>query len=562
MNWVQTYDPLHQAWLSTLLAAVPIVTLLGLLVSGVKAHWAAAAGLAAALAVALGGYHMPAAAALAAAGYGACFGIMPIGWIVLAAVFLYHLTLRTGQFEIIRRSIARLSSDRRMQALLIAYSFGAFLEGAAGFGAPVAISSALLLGLGFPPLYAAGMALIANTAPVAFGSLGIPIVTLAQYSKMSDFALGQVAGRQLTPFSLLIPFWLVYAMSGWRGIRGCWPALLVSGGTYAVLQLVISNCVGVALVNVVSGLGSMVALALFLRVWKPAQEWRFPDEVAATAAEADAPLPARQVLRAWTPWLLLSLMILVWGLGPVKDWLNGGPAGRPNVLAGISRPEWPVPGLHGRIYRTAPIVPVPAGSDRAEKPEDAIFKLNWLSAAGTAIFLTAVLTAVWLRIGVWTFCRQFLSTLYQIRLALLTIAITMAIANILTYSGCDGTLGLAFARSGRLYPFFAPLLGWLGVAITGSDTSSNALFGSLQAITARQLNLNPLLIVASGSTGGVMGKMIAAPSVVVAAAATGQSGQESRILRFVIVHSLILVVLMGLLTLAQAYVLTWTIPTG
>ena len=238
--------------------------------------------------MALAGYHMPATAALAAAGYGACFGIMPIGWIVLAAVFLYHLTLRTGQFEIIRRSIARLSSDRRMQALLIAFSFEAFLEGAAGFGAPVAISSALLLGLGFPPLYAAGMALIANTAPVAFGSLGIPIVTLAQYSKMSDFALGQMAGRQLTPFSLLIPFWLVFAMSGWRGLRGCWPALLVSGGTYAVLQLLISNFVGVALVNVVSGLGSMLALALFLRVWQPAQEWRFPGEAAAPAAEADA----------------------------------------------------------------------------------------------------------------------------------------------------------------------------------------------------------------------------------------------------------------------------------
>ncbi|MGE0607714.1 MAG: L-lactate permease [Pirellulales bacterium] len=569
-TWVQVYDPLGSPWLSTALAAAPIVVLLGLLVAGWSAHRSALAGLLLALATAVWGFGMPGNAALAAAGYGAGFGLLPIGWIVVAAVFLYHLTVRSGQFEIVKRSVAAISPDQRMQALLIAFSFGSFIEGAAGFGTPVAISAALLIGLRFSPLYAAGLALLANTSPVAFGALGTPILTLHEVSGVDLMRLSQMAGRQLPLFSLIVPAWLVAVMSGWRGVKGCWPAIAVCGGSFAALQFAVANYVGPTLVDVIAGLGSLLALTLFLRVWQPAEVWRFPDsESNSAAAEAEAhsrpaeeprPLTPGNVFHAWMPWIILSVMVFLWGTPRVKAFLDGGTKDHPNPLAGYTKLTWDVPQLHGRIYRTQPVAEVAAGSDRAATAEAARYSLNWLSATGTGIFLAAILSSLWLRIAPGVFWRQFGETLWKMRLALLTIACMLALAFTTKYSGSDATMGLAFTRTGWLYPFFAPLLGWLGVALTGSDTSSNALFGSLQRITAEQLNLPVVLIVGSNSTGGVMGKMIDAQSIVVAAVATEQHGQEGHILRFVFWHSIALAALVGLLTLVQAYLLPGMVP--
>jgi lactate permease len=561
MEWVQVYDPLGSAWWSTLLAAAPIVVLLGLLVAGQSAPRAAAIGLAVALAVAIGGYAMPAGAALAAAMYGACFGLLPIGWIVLAAVFLFHLTVRSGQFEIVKHSVAAISPDRRVQALLIAFSFGSFVEGAAGFGTPVAISAALLIGLGFSPLYAAALALLANTSPVAFGALGTPITTLAKISGLDEMALSQMAGRQLPCFSLIVPAWLVATMAGWRGVLGCWPAILVSGGSFAGLQFLMANLHGPTLVDVVGGLGSLVSLTLFLRFWQPKQTWRFADEPPELTGNAPV-LTGRQIAYAWFPWVVLSLLVFVWGSPEFRTLANGGEPSQPNVLSGVTKFSWPVAGLEGRIFRAAPVANVPAGATHAIDAEKAIYDFNWLSTTGSGIFVAAILSAIWLRIPAGQFVAQFVDTLVKMRWALVTIACMLAIAFVTKYSGSDATLGLAFTKTGALYPLFAPLLGWLGVALTGSDTSSNALFGSLQRITAEQLGLNPTLIVAANSTGGVMGKMIDAQSIVVAAVATEQSGGEGKILRFVLPHSIALAVLVGLLTLAQAYLWPWMVPGG
>ncbi|MFO0818081.1 MAG: lactate permease LctP family transporter [Pirellulales bacterium] len=583
MEWTQVYDPLGMPWLSTLMAATPIVVLLGLLVAEVSAHRAAIAGLAVSLVIAVWGYGMPAAAAGAAALYGAGFGLLPIGWIVLAAVFLFRLTVNAGQFEVVKRSVVSLSPDRRMQALLIAFSFGSFIEGAAGFGTPVAISAALLIGIGFSPLYAAGLALLANTAPVAFGALGTPIITLAKISGLDEMALSQVAGRQLPLLSLIIPVWLIALMSGWRGVVGCWPAILVSGGSFAGLQFVMANYHGPALVDVVGGVGSMVSLTIFLRFWQPKDVWRFagedhsdqaksdsvaavpksssmPESPANSGSPSEEPLTPGPLVRAWGPWAILSLMVFLWGWPDFKTFLNGGTADRRNFLASVSRFSWNVPSLHGSVYRTSPVAVVREGQTRADDPEKAVYELNWLSTTGTGIFLAAILTAVWLRIPPAVFGREFLETVVKMRWALLTIACMLALAFTTKYCGSDATLGLAFTKTGYWYPFFAPLLGWLGVALTGSDTSSNALFGSLQRITAEQLNLNPLLIVGSNSTGGVMGKMIDAQSIVVAAVATEQTGEEGKILRFVFWHSLVLAGLVGLLTFAQAYWVPAMVP--
>jgi lactate permease len=561
MEWVQVYDPLSSPWLSTLLAAAPIVVLLGLLVAGQSAPRAAIAGLGVALAVAIVGFGMPMSAALVSAGYGACFGLLPIGWIVLAAVFLFHLTVRAGQFEIVKHSVAAISPDRRMQALLIAFSFGTFVEGAAGFGTPVAISAALLIGLGFSPLYAAGLALLANTSPVAFGALGTPITTLARISGLDEMALSQMAGRQLPLFSLIVPGWLVATMSGWRGVVGCLPAILVCGGSFAGIQYFTSNYHGPTLVDVVGGLGSLVCLTVFLRFWQPKEVWRFPDEVEQLVVQAPR-LRRGQVIYAWVPWALLSILVFAWGTPSFRNFLDGGDEAHPNALAGIGKISWEMPLLHNKVYRTAPVVQLSEGALRASKGEDATYKFNWLSTTGTGIFLAAVLSAIWLKVPPASFLRQFAETLAKMRWALLTIACMLALAFVTKYSGSDATLGLAFTKTGWWYPFFAPLLGWLGVALTGSDTSSNALFGSLQRITAEQLGLNPVLIVASNSTGGVMGKMIDAQSIVVAAVATEQSGGEGRILRFVFWHSIALASLVGLVTLAQAYLVPWMIPSN
>ncbi len=573
MHWTQNYTPFAWEPLSTLCAALPVVLLLGLLATGrVSAHLAALAGLVAAIVVAVFVFTPPEAdlpdsggvaawglTILLAAADGAAFGLFPIGWIVLAAIFLYTLTVETGQFEIVKHSVTNLSDDRRVQALLIAFCFGAFIEGAAGFGTPVAISAALLMGAGFRPLHAAGLALIANTSPVAFGALGTPITTLARVSLPEGFTLeawemqiSRMAGRQLPLFSLVVPAWLVWTMAGWRGVAGVWPALVVCGGSFATVQFLAANFVGPALVDVAGGLVSLAALALFLRVWQPARPWQFADEPAAPPLTAARTYSRGEVVRAWVPWLLLSLLVFLVGLPEIRK-----------ALDTVGSFSFPVEGLHEKVYRTTPVVPLP-------RAEEAVFRFNWLSATGTAIFAAALLSAGWLRVSPARFVRIFIQTCYRMRWPLFTIAAMLALAYVTRYSGVDATLGLAFTRTGWLYPFFAALLGWLGVALTGSDTSSNALFGSLQKITAEHLvrgHVLPLtepqavlLLATANSTGGVMGKMIDAQSIVVSAAATGQPGQEGAILRFVFWHSLALAALMGLLVLAQAYVLTALIP--
>ena len=587
-TWTQNYNPTGSALVSTLLAAAPVVVLLGLLgLRGWPAPRAAVAGLATALAVAVLVYGMPWTGALAAAANGAAFGLFPIGWIVLNAVFLYALTVETGEFEKVKTSVASLSPDRRVQALLIAFSFGAFVEGAAGFGTPVAISSALMIGAGFPPLQAAGLALIANTAPVAFGALGTPITTLARVTELDEMALSAMAGRQLPFFSVIVPAWMVWTMAGWRGLRGVWPAVLVCGGSFALVQFLVSNYLGPTLVDVAGGLVSLVALATMLRYWQPREVWQFDSELSTepesvpdhASATHHTPLhhsPAytsREIASAWVPWVLLSLCVFAWGVPQVRTFLDGGLSGaalaqredtaaerplrwweRTNALAGITAPQWDVPQLHGRVHRDVRVV---GGID---KPEEARFRLNWLSGTGTGLLLAALLSAAWMGLPPARVVGTFWKTLMRMRWPLLTIAAMLAIALVTRYSGTDVTLGLAFTYTGVMYPFFAAMLGWLGVALTGSDTSSNALFGSLQRFTAEQLGLNPILICAANSTGGVMGKMIDAQSIVVSAAATNQSGGEGRILRFVFWHSVVLAALMGVLTLVQAYVFPGMVP--
>ena len=578
--WIQVYDPLASPWLSTAAAALPIVLLLASLgILEWRAHYAALAGLVSALAVAVLVYGMPAPTALATTLYGAAYGFLPIGWIILNAVFLYNLTVHTGQFDVVKASVGRLSTDRRVQALLVAFSFGAFIEGASGFGTPVAICSALLIGLGFTPLYAAGLSLIANTAPVAFGAIGTPILTLAAVTGIPATTLGAMAGRQLPFVSLLVPAWLVVTMSGWRGLRGVWPAVLVCGGTFAVVQFLWSNFVGPELVDIAGGLTSIAALALLMWAWQPKEVWDFSGE---TNLGSRIPDPApripehsrSEVTRAWMPWLFLSIAVILWGLAPVKAFLNGGPQGLATYRAGgrpyVSRvfsPTWNVPLLHRAVFRDYPVVPQavdPARINdpayRNERAEAAVFTLNWLSATGTAILLAALATAAFFRVSPREFLSVAFMTLRRMRASLLTIMLMLALGFVTRYGGTDATLGLAFTKTGVLYPFFAAMLGWLGVALTGSDTSSNVLFGSLQKITAQQLGFNPVLIVTANSTGGVMGKMIDAQSIVVATASTGQSGQEGKILRFVFWHSVALAIIMGLIVVLQAYVVPWMVP--
>ncbi len=592
MEWVQIYDPLGSAWLSTAAAAFPIVLLLVTLgVFEWRAHNAAFAGLCAALGVSIFVFGMPVPNAVATAIYGAAYGLLPIGWIILAAVFLYNLTVFTGQFDIVKQSIATLSDDHRIQALIIAFSFGAFIEGAAGFGTPVAISAALLMGLGFPPLYAAGLALIANTAPVAFGAIGTPILTLAAVTGIDVHLLSAMAGRQLPAVSLIIPAWLVVTMSGWRGLRETWPAVLVCGGSFAIVQFVWSNFIGPELVDIAGGLISLGALAAFCTVWKPVRTWQFDSNDGAKNGGAPGAISAgvgvthivaarltrRQIVRAWMPWAFLSVFVTLWGLTPVKVLLNTGPeglatyrdSGRIPAPSPALAPSVPVPWLHRMVYRDYPVEPERADRRRladadykARRAEAARYSFNWLSATGTGILFAALATALYLRIAPGDVLRLGASTLVRMRWSLLTIALMLSVGFVTRYGGTDATLGLAFTKTGVVYPFFAAMLGWLGVALTGSDTSSNVLFGGLQKITAEQLGLNPVLITTANSTGGVMGKMIDAQSIVVSTAATNQHGQEGRILRFVFWHSVVLASIMGLIVLAQAYLVPWMVPSA
>jgi lactate permease len=540
MNWPQVYDPLGHAAFSTMCAALPVAILLGALAFfRVRAHVAAGLGLGAALLVAIAVFRMPVAPALASAACGAAYGLLPIGWIVLNVIFLYQLTSEAGLFGILRHSITTITTDARLQLLLVAFCFGAFFEGASGFGTPVAVTGALLIGLGFSPLAASGFSLIANTAPVAFGAMGTPIIALQGVTGLDMLDLSAMVGRQLPLFSLIVPFWLVWAFAGFRGMRGVWPAILVAGVSFATLQFLISNYHGPWLVDVAASLASMGAVVLFLRVWHPSDGWHSP--LAASGRDGAPAPPRRDVVRAWTPWIILSVIVFVWGIPQVRAWLDG-----------IAALRIPVPTLHQVVLRTPPVVAVPT-------PEPAVFVVNALSATGTSILTAAIIAGLVMGYSFRDLARSYWRTLRLVRLSLLTISAMMALGFTTRYAGLDATMGLAFAATGVLYPFFGTLLGWLGVALTGSDTSSNVLFGSLQRITAEQLGLSPVLMAAANSSGGVMGKMIDAQSIVVASTATRWYGHEGDILRYVFAHSLVLACLVGLLVFLQAYVPPFTL---
>lgn len=558
MVWSQVYDPLNNMWLSTFMASIPVLVMLGALgIFHIKAHKAALMGLAAALAVAVGVFGMPVAMAGKTAAYGAAYGLLPIGWIVINIIFLYHLTEQRGQFKILQESITGITNDRRLQLLLIAFCFGAFFEGAAGFGTPVAVTGAMLIGLGFSPLAASGLSLIANTAPVAYGALGTPVIALAAVTGLPLEDLSAMIGRQLPFFSVIVPFWLIVAFAGWRGMLQIWPAVLVAGVSFAVPQYLVSNFHGPWLVDVVAAIVSMVSLTLFLKVWHPKTIWYTVngDEAPAQAvgaapsgadlsgqgvARADHGYSGAEVRRAWMPWAVLSILVFIWGVPQIKTFLDG-----------VSVFKFPIDGLHQMIQRVPPVVVKP-------HTEAAVYTLNWLSATGTGILLSAVLAGLLMGCSVKEMARTYWRTLVAIRYSLLTIAAMLALGYTTRYSGLDTTLGLAFANSGFLYPFFGTLLGWLGVALTGSDTASNVLFGSLQKVSAEQLGLSPTLMAAANSSGGVMGKMIDAQSIVVAAVATKWHGHEGKILRYVFWHSIAMASLIGGLVMLQAYVWPFT----
>jgi lactate permease len=546
MPWPQNYDPLGSVFLSTVVATLPVVVLLGALAFfRVRAHVAALAALGVALVVALGPIGMPAPAGLAAAALGAAYGLFPIGWIVLNLIFLYDLSVAKGHFAVLRASLARLSPDPRIQVIGIAFCLGAFFEGAAGFGTPVAVTAALLIQLGFAPLPASCLSLIANTAPVAFGALGTPILALGGVTGLDILDLSTMVGRQLPFFAVLVPFWVVAAFAGLRGMAEVWPAALVAGVAFAVPQFLLSNFHGPWLVDVVSAVVSMAALALLLRWWKPRTTWARPEAGATLLDETAAP-SARAVRQAWLPWLLLSAAVFVWGLPPFKAFLNG-----------LSAPRFAVPFLDKLVERVPPVVASP-------RAEEAVFTLNWLSATGTSILVAALLAGAWMGSSPREMLAAYKRALHRVRFSLLTIAAMLALGYVTRYSGADATMGLALARTGVLYPFCGTLLGWLGVALTGSDTASNVLFGGLQRITAEQTGLSPVLMAAANSSGGVMGKMVDAQSIVVASVATGAHGQEGEILRRVFVHSVILAALVGLLVAGQAYLwpLTRMVPAA
>lgn len=534
--WQQHYTPIADSLgVSALLAALPIFVLLLLLGVMRKPAWIAAlCGLAAAVIVALFVYQMPAGVTFSAVLYGAAFGLFPIGWIVYWAIVLYRLALETGKFEIIKDSIGSLTDDRRLQALLIAFAFGAFIEGAAGFGTPVAVAAAMLAGLGFSPFYAAGICLLANTAPVAFGSIGIPLFTLAGITGLPLMDLSANVGRICAPISLIVPGYLVLVMGGWRALKGVLPAALLCGASFAGTQFLVSNYLGPQLTDILSALASIGALVLLFHLWKPAD--KFSLEGASEGQKIHLRHTGKELLVAWSPYLLLVVFVLLWGIDAVKSLLN-------SVTVPIA---WP--GLHNAIERIPPVVAKPA-------PYAAVFTFNWLSASGTACFFATVCAAAVLGVSPARYWRVLITAGKQLALSMVTIAAVLGLAFLMNYCGATATLGLAFAATGALFPYFSAMLGWLGVFLTGSDTSANALFGNLQVVTAGRLDLNPLLMAASNSSGGVMGKMISLQSIAVAAAATGMaSSEEAKLFRFTLRHSILLASLIGLITVYYAYV--------
>jgi lactate permease len=584
MQWTQIYDPFGHWWLSTLVAALPIIVLFTLLAGlKVKPHWCAIAGATTAVLVAILFFKMPPLLAGLSFAYGVAFGVLKIAWIVLAAVYLYDISVETGQFEIMKESIAGITPDRRLQVLLVAFCFGAFIEGAAGFGAPVAIAGAFMIGLGFKPFHAAALNLIANTAPVAWGAIGTPIHTLAAVSALPESDLNAMLGRILPLSAVIVPFWLVRTMVGWSETFEVLPAILVVGLSFSLTQYFWSNYVDSNLVDIMGGVISIVATLIFLRFWKPKKIWRFDyDEKAAvlpppaaeicdragaewTAGQYDGYVKptthtAGQILKAWMPFAILSLFVLLWGLPSIKLAMNKAttPAFQVTLPNGKPRPGpagWDVPYLHNAVLRSAPVVTKPT-------PEAARYDLNWLSATGTACFFAAIVSGFLLGVGPLRLMKIFWRTCVRMRLAMVAISFMLGLGYVTRYSGLDAVLGLAFTRTGWFYPFFGTFLGWLGVALTGSDTSSNALFGSLQRITSQQLGIDPVLMCAANSAGGVMGKMVDAQSITIATAATEQVGNEGIIFRFVAWHSFALCSIVGVIVLLYAYVFKLAVPHG
>ena len=548
--WNQVYNPFNNATLSTIAAAIPVVTLLILIASGkVKAHLAAIIALILANLIAIFVFTMPAGMSIRATLLGVVAGFFPIGWIVLNVIFLYQITVATGKFELLKRAVGGVTEDRRLQLLLIAFSFGAFFEGASGFGTPVAITGSILIGLGFSPLAASGLSLIANTAPVAYGALGTPIAGLAQVTGLDPYILGAMVGRQLPVFSLIVPFWVVWAFAGWKGMKDIWPAILVTGLSFAVPQFVISNYINPWIVDIGASLISMGCLILFLKVWQPKVLWLSPalrghDESAATMTAPKlmdkTSLTQTELWSALLPWIIVCIVMLIWGNGAFKTWANS-----------IFTWNYPVPDLHNMINKVPPVAAKPT-------PEGAIFGFTYLSFTGTGMLIAAIISGLLMGLSPGRMISEYGRTIRLCAISLITISAMLAIGTLTRLSGVDATLGLAFAATGVLYPFFGTLLGWLGVALTGSDTASNILFGNLQKITSEQLGLSSILMGAANSSGGVMGKMIDAQSIVVASTATNWYGHEGTILRYVFKHSIALACLVGLLVMLQAYVYPFT----
>ena len=545
--WNQVYDPFANELVSTFVAAMPVVLLLLLIATGkVKAHIAAIIALVAAICVAVIGFSMPSGLALRASGLGLASGLFPIGWIVLNVIFLYRLCVEHGSFEFLQRTIGGVTQDRRLQLLLIAFSFGAFFEGASGFGTPVAVTGAMLMGLGFSPLASAGLSLIANTAPVAYGALGTPIAGLASVTGIDPFLLGAMVGRQLPFFSLIVPFWLIWTFAGFKGMKEVWPAILVTGVSFAVPQFLISNFINPWIVDIGASLCSMACLILFLKIWQPKVLWLSPalrsrdDSVGTmpTKVMSTEKPTTQQMWMGLMPWIVVCALLLVWGTG----WFKG-------LVNPIFTWNYAVEGLHNMINKMPPVVAKPA-------PEGAVFAFTYLSFTGSGMLIAAIISGFVMGFSPVRLLRAYGETIWVVRYSLITIAAMLAIGTLTRFSGIDATLGLAFAHAGFLYPFFGTLLGWLGVALTGSDTASNVLFGGLQKITAEQLGLSPILMSAANSSGGVMGKMIDAQSIVVASTATNWFGHEGSILRFVFWHSIVLACLVGVLVMLQAYVFT------
>ncbi|MEI7828291.1 MAG: lactate permease LctP family transporter [Prolixibacteraceae bacterium] len=535
--WVQVIDPFNNIVLSALVAILPILAIFwALIIRKMKGYKASLVAVSCGIIIAVAVYGMPVKLALLSTANGVMYGLFPICWIILSAVFLFNITVKSGQLEIIKHFMASVTSDRRIQALLIAFSFGSFLEGTAGFGAPVAITAAMLAGLGFNPLYAAGICLIANTAPVAFGSIGIPITVASQVSGIPEMAISQMIGRTLPFLSLLLPFYIVWIMSGFKKAMEVLPAVLVSGGSFAFLQWFSSNYLGPALPDIIAGIGSIICLIICLRFWKPRNIWRFPNEPVPTI-HASHHYSTAEIVRAWSPFILLTILVIAWGLQPVKQLFNS-----------LGMIQFEMPGLHNAI------------ADKNNNLLPHIFKFNYLSAAGTSIFLSAIIAIPLVGLKFSEGIKIFRSTFNQLKYSIITVASVLGFAYVLNDSGMTITMATALANTGILFPFFAPILGWLGVFITGSDTSANALFGKLQSATATSIGLDPVLTVAANASGGVVGKMISPQSIAVAAAAGNLVGKESDLFRFTLKHSFILLLFICLIVLGQAYLFSWMIP--